>query len=189
MKQFYFLIVVVLCIMTGCGGKKDIAGETEKHMYQIDSVDQVTGLQRMQVSRVNRDIIGGGKKYHLYVDRSPSDSLPRVKSDLGIFADNRIIVKITRDNGSTLFTKTFTKQNFSEFLPDHYLSNSILEGLVFDDEKTSKSNNIILAASVSFPMTDLYVPFSITITPDGKIAIQKDEDMGELPPLEGDSLN
>lgn len=189
MKQFYFLIVVVLCIMTGCGGKKDVAGETEKHMYQIDSVDQVTGLQRMQVSRVDRDFTSNGKKYHLYVDRSPSDSLPRVKSELGTFADNRIVVKITRENGTALFSKTFTKQNFSEFLSDRYLSHSILEGLVFDDEKTSKSKNIMLAASVSFPMTDLYIPFSITITPDGKMTIQKDEDMGELPPLEDDSLN
>lgn len=189
MKQIYFLLVIALCLMTGCGGKKDVSGETEKHIYQIDSVDQVTGLQRMQVSRINQDIISNGKKYHLFVDRSPSDSLPRVKTELGLFADNRIIVKITNENGAALFSKTFTKQHFSEFLPERYFAHSILEGLVFDDEKTSKSNNITLAASVSFPMTDLYVPFTIIIATDGKMTIQKDEDMGELPPLEEDSLN
>lgn len=66
------------------------------------------------------------------------------------------------------FSKTFTKQNFASLIPDRYLTHSILEGMVFDDEKTSNSKNIILAASVSIPMTDLYIPFSIIITPDGK---------------------
>lgn len=61
--------------------------------------------------------------------------------------------------------------------------------MVFDDEKTSNSKNIILAASVSIPMTDLYIPFSIIITPDGKMTMERDEDMGDLPPLQGNGIN
>ena len=38
-------------------------------------------------------------------------------------------------------------------------------------------------------MTDLYIPFSIAITPDGKMSMERDEDMGDLPPLQSDSLN
>lgn len=190
MKQLYFLFIIVeLCTAVSCGNKKDVSSSAEQHIFQIDSVDQVTGVQRMQVSRVNQEIVSQGKKYHLSIDRSPSDSLSCVKSDLGIFADNHIILKITRENGSVLFSRTFTKQSFSSFLSDNYLSHFILEGMVFDDEKTSDSKNIVLAASVSVPMSDLYIPFSITITPDGKMTIIKDEDMGELSPLETDSLN
>ena len=55
--------------------------------------------------------------------------------------------------------------------------------------KTREGKNIILAASVSYPQTDLYIPFSITITPEGKMSISKNEDMEELPPMLGDSLN
>lgn len=189
MKQLYFLFVFMLCVATGCGSKNKTSESPEKHIFQIDSIDKVTGIQRMQVSRVNQDIMCKGKKYHLYIDRSPSDSLPRVKSDLGTFADNRIVLKITRGNGITLFSKTFTKRSFSSYIPDRYLSHSILEGMVFDDEKTSDSKDIVLAASVSIPMTDLYIPFSIYITQDGKMSIDKDEDMGDLPPLEDDNLH
>ena len=74
-------------------------------------------------------------------------------------------------------------------ITDRYLTHSILEGMVFDDEKTSNSKNIILAASVSIPMTDLYIPFSIIITPDGKMTMERDEDMGDLPPLQGNGIN
>lgn len=189
MKQLYFLFATVMCMATGCGNKEKASDSPEQHIFQIDSVDRVTGLQRMQISRVNQDIVSQGKKYHLYIDRSPSDSLPRVKSDLGTFADNRIVLKITRENGSTLFAKTFTKQSFSSFLPEKSLPHFLLEGMVFDDEKSSGSRNIIMAASVSVPMSDLYIPFSITITPDGKMSIAKDENMEILPPLGNDSLN
>ena len=91
--------------------------------------------------------------------------------------------------GQLFFSKTFTKQNFASLIPDRYLTHSILEGMVFDDEKTSNSKNIILAASVSIPMTDLYIPFSIIITPDGKMTMERDEDMGDLPSLQGNGIN
>ncbi len=111
MKQIYFLFVVLLVVMTACGGKKEASVDAEQLMFQIDSVDHVTGLQRMQVSRIDQHIVSGGKKYNLFIERAPSDSLPSVKSDLG------------------------------------------------------------------------------TITPEGKMSISKNEDMEELPPMLGDSLN
>lgn len=189
MKQLYFIFIIVLVVMSSCGGKKDTSGNTEQLMFQIDSVDHVTGLQRMQVSRINQNIVCSGKKYNLFIERAPSDSLPSVKSDLGLFADNRIVVKITRENGSKVFARTFTKQSFSEYMNADNLRHFILEGIVFDEEKTNEGKNIMLAASVSYPQTDLYIPFSITITPEGKMNITKNEDMEELTPLPDDSLN
>lgn len=189
MKQLYFLLIVVLGVMTGCGGKKETSLNTEQLMFQIDSVDHVTGVQRMQISRVNQSIVCNGKKYTLFIERAPGDSLPPVKSDLGIFADNRIVVRITRENGSKIFAKTFTKQSFSDFVNPDNLRHFILEGVVFDEEKTNAGKNIMLAASVSYPQTDLYIPFSITVTPEGRMSISKNEDMEELTPLPGDSLN
>ena len=179
MKQIYFLFVVLLVVMAACGGKKETSVDAEQLMFQIDSVDHVTGLQRMQVSRIDQHIVSGGKKYNLFIERAPSDSL----------ADNRIVVRISRENGSRVFAKTFTKQSFSGFVSADHLRHFILEGVVFDEEKTREGKNIILAASVSYPQTDLYIPFSITITPEGKMSISKNEDMEELPPMLGDSLN
>ena len=76
MKQIYFLFVVLLVVMTACGGKKEASVDAEQLMFQIDSVDHVTGLQRMQVSRIDQHIVSGGKKYNLFIERAPSDSLP-----------------------------------------------------------------------------------------------------------------
>ena len=184
MKQIYILSLLLLGILTGCGSNKKDTKEETQRMFQLESVGENTGLQRMQVSRINQEIACKGKKFQLSVVRTPDDKLPQVKSDMGLFVDNSIKVKITRDNGTTLFEKTFIKNDFASYLSDKYLKRSVLEGLVFDDVRTAEKKEITLAASVSYPMTDLYIPFVLVISQDGKLAISKDEDMGEMTFLE-----
>ena len=118
--------------------------------------------------------------------RAPSDELPHVKSDMGLFADNTIHVKIIRENGSVLLEKIFTKKDFAGHLTEKYLTHSVLEGLVFDDVRTAEKNEITLAASVSYPMTDLYIPFTLVVSQNGSLSISKDEDMGEMTFLQED---
>ena len=189
MKQNYFIVFLLMAIMTGCGEKKKDTKEEEKRLFQIESIDENTGLQRMQVSRINQEITCKGKKFQLSVERTPDNDLPQVKSDMGLFADNRIVVKITRADGSSLFSKTFLKSDFASYLYESYIKRSVLEGMVFDDVKTEEKNEITLAASISYPMTDLYVPFKIVISQAGKMSIQKDEDMGDFTPILEDSTN
>ena len=184
MKQIYIIAALVMAFLTGCKSDKKDSQEEVKQMFQIESVDEDTGLKRMQVSRINQDFSCKGKKFKLSVERLPSDELPRVKSDMGLFADNIIKVKITRENGTSLFEKTFTKKDFAAHLSEKYLKRSVLEGLVFDDVRTNEKNEICLAASVSYPMTDLYVPFTLVVSQDGKLSISMDEDMGAMPFLE-----
>ncbi len=180
MKRIYVMAVLTAALLVGCGEQQKNTKEEEKRIFQIESVDENTGLQRMQVSRVNQEFTCKGKKFRLAVERTPGDDLPQVKSDMGLFADNRISVKITRSDGSVLFSKTFLKSDFEAYLPASYLKRSVLEGMVFDDIETAESNEITLAASVSYPMTDLYVPFKVVISQAGKMSVRKDEDMGEL---------
>lgn len=186
MKHIYITLALVLGVLAGCKNERKDAQAEVKRIFQIDSVDENTGLQRMQVSRINQEISCKGKKYQLSIVRAPSDELPYVKSDMGLFADNTIQVKITRENASVLYEKTFTKKDFSAYLTEKYMTNSVLEGLVFDDVRTEEEKEITLAASVSYPMTDLYVPFILVVSQDGKLSIAKDENMGEMTFLEED---
>ena len=180
MKQITIMAVLVMACMTGCTSDKKAKQEEVKQMFQLESVDENSGLQRMQVSRIRQEIACKGKKFQLAVERTPDDKLPHVKSDMGLFVDNSIQVKITRDNGTTLFDKAFTKNDFAAYLPEKYLKRSVLEGLVFDDVRSAEKKEIVLAASVSYPMTDLYIPFILVVSQDGRLSISKDEDMGEM---------
>ena len=44
LKLLLFLFVVLLVVMAACGGKKETSVDAEQLMFQIDSVDHVTGL-------------------------------------------------------------------------------------------------------------------------------------------------
>ena len=117
MKQIYILSLLLIGILTGCGSNKKDTKEETQRMFQLESVDENTGLQRMQVSQIKQEITCKGKKFQLSVERTPDDKLPQVKSDMGLFVDNSIKVKITRDNGTTLFEKTFVMNDFASHLP------------------------------------------------------------------------
>ena len=184
MKQISIIALLVAVFLTGCGSNKKDTKEETRRMFQLESVDENTGLQRMQVSRINQEVTCKGKKFQLSIERTPNENLPHVKSDMGLFVDNSIKVKIVRENGTTLFEKQFTKNDFASYLPEKYLKRSVLEGLVFDDVRTAEKKELTLAASVSYPMTDLYIPFVLVVSQDGRLSISKDEDMAEMTFLE-----
>jgi hypothetical protein len=162
--------------MAACTGDKDTAKESDTRVLLRDSIDS-HGIQRMQVSKAEQTITFGGKKYKSYVLRTPSDSLPRVKNDRGeVFADNTITLRLTRGN-EKIFNKTFTKQSFSSLVDGAFMRRAVLEGMVFD--KTT-SKGFVYAVSVSYPQTDLYIPMSMTITPDGKMSVVKEELMEDI---------
>lgn len=183
-KLTYIFVLFSFFMMMACGGKKANTKAEVRQIFQIDSVDENTGVQRMQTSHIDQIVESKGKKFRLVIDRMPDGSLPVVKSTMGTFVDNRISVKITRENGTQLFSKSFTKSDFAAQLPNDYLRESVLEGLVYDDVKSADNKEITLAASVSYPMTDLYIPFTLVVSQSGTLSLTKDEDMGELTPME-----
>lgn len=172
-KLSYFSIFVWILLMAGCTGKA--VQQDEKQALQIDSVSSA-GVQHMQVSRSEQNVKLKGKNYHLFIQRVPADSLPHVNNDMGdTYADNIITLRITRDKGIKVLSRTFTKKDFSSIVgTSKLLSQCILEGMVFD--KTTPQG-IVLAASISVPQTDLYIPVSITVSPDGKMTMVKEEEI------------
>ena len=187
MKQVYMIVMLAICVLTGCKSDKKQAEEEAKRIFQIETADESTGLQRMQVSRISQEFKCKGRKFRLSVERTPSDDLPRVKSEMGLFADNRIAVKLENESGKVFFDKVFTKSDFAAHLSEKYLKRSVLEGLVFDDVRTAERDEITLAASVSYPMTDLYIPFILTVSQDGRLSIALNEDIGEMTILQEDN--
>ena len=106
------------------------------------------------------------------IHRQAVDSLAMVKDDTGQkYYDNSISLTITRDDGSTFFRRTFTKQSFDSCLDEDYRRSGILEGLVFD--KVS-DGALRFAASVSHPGTDEYIPVVITIDRFANVSVKRD---------------
>lgn len=172
---FYFCICIAVWLLSACSSQKKGDG-ADIQVLMKDSVD-ASGLQRMQVSDIKTTFTYKGKDYQSNVVRRPDDSLPIVINEQGEkFVDNRITLRIT-SGGKSVVDKVFTKENFASLVDAKFLKHSILEGLVYD--KTTPKG-IVYAASICYPQTNLYIPLSLTVTPDGKISMAKEELLEDL---------
>lgn len=172
---FYFWICIAMWLLSACSSQKKEDG-ADIQVLMKDSVD-TSGLQRMQMSDIKTTFTYKGKDYQSNVVRRPDDSLPVVINEQGEkFVDNRITLRITA-GGKSVVEKVFTKESFASLVDARFLKHSILEGLVYD--KTTPQG-IVYAASICYPQTDLYIPLSLTVTPDGKISMAKEELLEEF---------
>ena len=158
-------------ITTSCGKKK----QHDDIIVQETEAPQPQAPIRMQDYKDIKDVQWLGKQYQIEVSRTACDSLAMVKDETGQqFVDNRIVLKVIRQDGSVFCTKTFTKSAFSACLNDDYRKTGILEGFVFDK---AEGNQLFFAASVCHPQTDEYIPMVVTLSNFAEVGISKDQQM------------
>lgn len=163
-----------VALLLSCGGRQEQAETLEARIYQMKP-DEVTGVQRMQPSDMNGNVVLDGAEYHYEIHRTPADSLKQVKDEQGrLFADNVITLKVLRNGSQKVLDRRFTKQHFAQQIGADFMKNGILEGLVFD---RAESGRLYFAASVCYPQTDLFIPLSVQVSPKGSIHIERIYDM------------
>jgi len=158
-------------LATSCGKKK----QHDDIIVQETETPQPQAPIRMQDYKDVKDVQWLGKQYQIEVSRTACDSLAMVKDETGQqFVDNRIVLKVIRQDGSVFCTKTFTKSAFNACLDDDYRKTGILEGFVFDK---AEGNHLFFAASVCHPQTDEYIPMVVTLSNFAEVGISKDQQM------------
>ena len=158
-------------LATSCGKKK----QHDDIIVQETEAPQPQAPIRMQDYKDIKNVQWLGKQYQVEVTRTASDSLAMVKDETGQqFVDNRIVLRVIRQDGTVFCTKTFTKSAFNACLDDDYRKTGILEGFVFDK---AEGNHLFFAASVCHPQTDEYIPMVVTLSNFAEVGISKDQQM------------
>lgn len=179
-KAHYLAVVLTALSLLGCSSRQASGDKPDITMARTDST-VTAGPQRMQVSEAGETFTFKGKEYRSVVVRRPDESLPIVKDEQGgAYVDNRISLRLTC-GGKTVVDREFTKESFAHLVDASFLKHAILEGLVFDE---TTSRGIVYAASISYPQTDLYVPLRITVAADGRMTMERQEFMEEVPETE-----
>ena len=157
--------------LTSCKQKK----QTEDIIVRKTEKPKPQAPIRMQDYNQVKDVQWLDRSYQVDIRRTADDSLRMVKDETGQkFVDNRILLKVIRQDGSVFFSQSFTKANFNDYLDDDYRATGILEGLVFD---RVEGHQLIFAGSVSHPQTDEYIPLVITLSNFGDVTISRDTQM------------
>ena len=164
----YLLVGVAALWLAACGGKK----QTDDIIAQEIEEPQPQAPISQQEFTKEQDVQWIGRTYHLYVQREPCDSLPKVQDEMGQeFIDNVATVTVSRADGLVFFKRQFQKSDFSAQLSEEYLRQGVLEGLVF--EKTD-GDWLQFAASISLPQTDEFIPFVIRLSRMGELKIVRE---------------
>ena len=168
-NKIIIALIAVPLLLASCGKKK----QSNDIIVQNVETPKPQAPIRMQDYRQTTDVQWLGKQYQVEVARTASDSLAMVKDEIGQkFVDNRITLKVIRQDGTVFCTKTFTKAAFASCLDDDYRKTGILEGFVFD---RAEGNQLFFAASVSHPQTDEYIPIVVTLSNFGEVGVSRDD--------------
>ena len=169
-KQYLMMVCLAGLLTLGAGCQNKEKAESGYNEYEKpETSDEVVKMKDYHYSAF---VEMKGKKYAYDIVREANDTMPTVTDDAGErYADNYIRLRINQGDRQ-IFNRLFTKNSFKKHLGKDFSSKAILEGMAFDK---AVDKGLRFSASVSYPNSDIFIPFSITVTPDGSCIIAKDE--------------
>ena len=177
-RYIYIILALSLLSLASCSRNK----KKDPDNYVVESIQEEVvsnEIHQLQTIEATSEAEFKGKTYTMKVIRRADSHLPIVTDAQGVrYYDNTISLRVTTGD-SNIFNKDFTKQTFASYLEADFLQHSILEGLVFDKVT---DDGLMFAASVSYPESDLYVPFHVVVLPKGVLSIDKADMMDDYEP-------
>lgn len=166
--SYFCMLLLMLASLTACGGGKSENAEQAEAVHETKT-RQMPELQLTDTARC------GGHSYVYHIHRAPSDALPKVTDDTeDLYLDNTIRLSIRRD-GADIFDQTFTKATFAGSIDRDFYRGAILDGVRFVQAEPGRG--LVFAFAVSYPDSDMSVPFLLTVSDDGAYSFVKDENL------------
>ena len=117
-------------------------------------------------------------KYEVVVSREVDESAPVFSDDSGSkYYDNRLTLTVLRPDGTEFFKREFTKQSFSQFADQQYISKSTVLGVAVD---RVDGDRLLFVGSIGCPdqLSDDFVPIQLALSRSGELSMKKGEDIG-----------
>lgn len=171
-KTISMLVIAVLgaACFSSCGEKK----KSNVIIAPKPAAPKPKKTQELSSYEQSRDVSWLGKTYRVVMKRESDHSLPLVESeDHTKYYDNKITIKVLREDGTEFFSRTFQKSDFTGYLDAETKKTGALLGVVFVEVK---GDVLHFAGSVGSPdvTSDEYVPLVITVNRMGAVSIAKD---------------
>ena len=165
------IISVAIC---ACSEKKTNDNNIITTDYEIPTPQEPIAMSPAD-SQVDVQWIEG-RTYHVNISRTPADSLPKVTDNIGQeYIDNKVLITVKRQDGSTFFSQAFVKSTFAEWLDNDYRMNAILNGISFISVNADK---LMFTATITPPQAaeDEAIDLMISVDRFGKQTIQQYDD-------------
>ena len=172
MKRLFPLVLAFgIMMLSACKEKK----QTDDIITTKYVPKQLQAPIGMPADKQVQTVEWGGAAYQVSVSRVAADSLPMVKDEAGQkYKDNRITVSVTRQDGSSVLKRTFTKSAFAQYVDEVFLAS-----IRFDEVDNGKLEFSVVIA-LPDAIDDMFIPLEMTVDRNGIINIREDDDMDML---------
>lgn len=154
----------------------------------IEETDPTTGITSLRDYKLSDTITVAGRLYHYTCTFEHVDSMPIVINPQGLeYHESRVRIDIRRDETS-VFSKTFYKNNFREFVPADMLKSSTMVGVNYNfirrDEDRSAFYFIVTVGDPD-ETSDMAYPLELKVATDGSYSFKKAENLETGPISKG----
>jgi len=114
-----------------------------------------------------------GNEYTVSIKRSADESMPVVDDGTGVkYYDNRITVSVKRADGSSFYSRTFTKNDFSSFLSSAAMKSRVLYAITLH-EVSNEALQFVACVGSPDASSDDYQLLEIRLSADGSERIKE----------------
>ena len=171
MKHSSFIFLAILAVW---GSFVACHSDKKSNILVEHNVPYEPQEHRMPEYNFSDTVTVGSHQYVYTIHREPSDSLPKVKDEMGdTYFDNFYQLSVERDNAS-FFEHRFVKRDLNAFLSRDFQRNGIIDGFRFIN---AEGGRLIFGLCVSYPDSDMSAPFLLTIAPNASFVIEPDDVM------------
>ena len=172
MRKIITLMAALLAIAvtTSCNKKEEKA---KRVIVAKPEPPKPVGTQRQDEMNLSETVSWRGNQYTINIERHPDTALPIVDDGTGEkFYDNRIDVAINRQDGSTFYKRTFTKDDFTPYLDASSVKRCALVAITALHKTDNQAISLIACVGSPDTSSDDYQVLEIRITPDGNSTIK-----------------
>ncbi|MBR6035901.1 MAG: DUF4738 domain-containing protein [Bacteroidaceae bacterium] len=174
-------IVLLTMLMMACNGEK----QPPVQERIVEDVDPKTGIISLRDYTLADTISINGKRYNYSLRFEHVDSMPVLINTQGLeYHESRATVTITRDS-TKVFSKTFYKNNFRDYVPANFLKTSTVVGVNYNYMKIDDRSAFYFILTVGDPdetSDNMAYPLELKVATDGSFSIKKAENL-ETEPL------
>ena len=169
-KKMLCMSLVALGLLAACGEKEVKQG---RMVVPKPAEEQPVGTQQVAEQVLSQTIDWLGKTYVVTFSREADRTRPLVDDGMGVqYYDNAIHVRIDRQDGTTFFSQTYTKDNFARFSSAETLKRRTLYNISVY-KQTPQALSLLACVSVPDESSDDYQLLEIAIDPAGNTNIQE----------------
>jgi len=152
----------------------------------VEDVNPETGIISLRDYTLKDTITISGKLYHYTCTFEHVDTLPAFMNPQGLeYHESRVRIDIKRE-GENVFSKTFYKNSFRDYVPADFLKTSTLVGVNYNFMKRESDRSafyfIITVGDPDETSDNMAYPLELKVATDGSTSIKKAENL-ETEPL------